>query len=446
MIQMAHVPRVRLQRIGLRLALLATVLAALAAPVRAGNVSEITSAGGVKAWLVEEHRVPIVALRLAFEGGASQDPADRAGLTSLLADAMMEGAGTLDAVALKEKIARIGMRLSLTSGRDGVYGGIEVVSGQLQPAAEVLRAILTSPALNAEDIERLKAQRLTDIARELANPGTIATQQWYAAAFPDHPYGYPVSGRGDTVPRIDRASLQAQHKRLFARDNLKVVIVGDIGREAAVRLLEAAFDGLPAQAALVPVPAAIPRPSAAPIITDKPAPVAAAVFGMAGLAVGDPDFAALRVLNQLLGSGDLDSLLMDEIRVKRGLAYSADSRLYNDHLAALIIGRFSTRNGKMKEALGVLRDVLQRIAREGPTQAQFENARSFLVGSALIDTDTSARLAGALLEVWRDGEGSDALLTRSEKVRAVSLADVKRVAARALALDNLIVSIAGDPS
>lgn len=412
----------------------------------AGTATEITSPKGIKAWLVEEHRVPIVALRFAFEGGAAQDPAGLAGLTSLLADAMQEGTANLDSAALKEAIAQIGLRLSLTAGRDAVYGGVEVVSARLAPAADLLRAILTSPALKDDDIERVKSQRLTDIARDAANPATIAIRQWYASAFPDHPYGNPVDGRSDTVPRVTRAALLAQHARQFARDNLKVVIVGDVESTAAARILDAMFGSLPEKSTLTPIAAPVPRADTAPLVASKPAALANAVFGLPSLTVRDPDYPALRVLNQLLGSGDLDSLLMDEIRVKRGLAYSADTRLHNDRIGALIIGRFATRNGSMQQALGVVRDVLARTAKDGPTQAQFENARGFLAGSALVDTDTSARLAGALLEVWRDGEGPDALVARSAKVRAVSLADVKRVAARVLVLDKLLVSIAGDPS
>lgn len=412
----------------------------------ATNVREITSPKGIKAWLVEEHRVPIVALRFTFEGGAAQDPAGQAGLTSLLADAMMEGAGGLDAAALKEAIARLGLRFSLTAGRDAVYGGVEVVSARLEPAADLLQAILSAPALKADDVERVKAQRLTDISRDAANPATVATRQWYAAAFPDHPYGNPVDGRSDTVPRLAPDALRAQHARQFARDNLKVVIVGDVEPAVASRVLDAIFGALPEKSTLVPIAAPVLRSDAGAVVADAPAALANAVFGLPSLEVNDPDYAALRVLNHVLGSGDLDSLLMDEIRVKRGLAYSADTRLQNDRIGSFLIGRFATRNGSMKQALGVVREVLSRTAQNGPTQAQFENARSFIAGSALIDTDTSARLAGALLDIWRDGEGPDALYARSEKVRAVSLADVKRVAARVLTTDKLLVSIAGDPS
>jgi zinc protease len=167
------------------------------------------------------------------------------------------------------------------------------------------------------------------------------------------------------------------------------------------------------------------------------------MFGLPGLAASDPDYPALRVLNHILGSGDFDSLLMSEIRVKRGLAYSADTRLQNDLGNPLLIGRFSTRNGSMKEALSVVRGVLTTTAAEGPAPEHFENARGYVAGSSLLDTDTSAKLAGALLETWRAGEGIDALSLRGERARAVTLDDVRRVARRVLVSDRMLVSIVG---
>jgi zinc protease len=167
---------------------------------------------------------------------------------------------------------------------------------------------------------------------------------------------------------------------------------------------------------------------------------------MPSLRSDHPDFPALQVLNHIIGSGDFDSRLMDEIRVKRGLAYSVQTRLLRDTITSLMVGGVATKNEAMGAALDVMRDVFIDVARNGPTPSQFDNAKRYLTGSYLLDFDTNAKVANSMLGIMLDGESPDYLSSRNQKIDAVSLDDVRRVAATVLKPDRFVVTIVGKPN
>jgi zinc protease len=436
--------------VGLR-TMLAVMLMAMSLLARSGaalalNVEEIVSQKGIKAWLVEEHAVPLIAIKFAFMGGAAQDLADKEGLVGMVADLLTEGAGDLPAVAFKQKLSELGAHLTARSGRDAIYGGLETLSKRLVPSAELLRLMLVSPRFDADAIETVRAQRLTDLALAANEPTRLALDRWYAEAFPGHPYGRPMDGTPDTVARIAAADIKAKHAQLFARDVLRVVIVGDIDKSAAIGALDSIFGGLPEKAKTTPVARIDPRPLPAPVVIDKDYPLATATFGLPSLRTDDPEFPALQVLNHILGSGDFDSKLMEEVRVKRGLAYSIQTNLLGDTVTALMVGGVATKNEAMGKALNVIKTVFADMARNGPGQAEFENAKRYLTGSFMLDFDTNAKVANSLLGIQLDGEGPGYLLSRNQKINAVQLADVRRVAEQVLKPDRLVVTIVGKPN
>ena len=429
--------------VALLIAVLAVGLGA--SPAAALTVEEIVSPKGIKAWLVQEHSVPLIALKFALAGGASQDPIGKEGLATMVADLLTEGAGDLTEEAFKAQVSSLGMRLSLSAGRDAIYGGLDTLSKRFQPSAELLRLALTVPRFDEDAIERVRSQRLTDLAIAANEPNRVAVERWYQEAFPGNAYGRPADGTPASVARVVRDDLTRQHAKLFARDALKVVIVGDIDKAAAAAALDSIFGDLPERANVELVAKVEPRAAAAPVVVERDLPSASAAFGLASIASDHADFPALEVLNHIIGSGDFDAILTEEIRVKRGLAYSVQTGLVHDSITSLLLGAFSTKNDTMGSALGVLREVLVKTARDGPSPGQFENAKRYLTGSFLLDFDTNAKVASSLLSIWVDGEGPDYLQRRNQKINAVTLADVKRVARDVLKTEALSVTIVGKP-
>jgi zinc protease len=414
-------------------------------PVQALRVEEIASAKGIKAWLVEEHSVPLIAIRFAVAGGASLDPAGKEGLATMVADMLTEGAGDLTEEAFKAQVSSLGMRLSLSAGRDAIYGGLETLSKRFAASTALLRLALTAPRFDEDAIERVRSQRLADLAMAANEPNRVAVDRWYREAFPDTAYGRPADGTPQSVPRIVREDLATQHSKLLARSLLKVVIVGDIDKATAAAALDDIFGDLPERTQLTLLGKVDPRPPTAPIVVEKDLPSATVAFGLPALASKHADFPALEVLNHIIGSGDFDAVLTEEIRVKRGLAYSVQTGLVHDSITSLLLGAFSTKNETMGSALGVLKEVLAKMAQDGPNPSQFENAKRYLTGSFLLDFDTNAKVASSLLGIWVDGDAPDYLEARNQKINAVTLADVKRVAREVLKTQALIVTIVGKP-
>ena len=410
------------------------------------EVQEIASPRGIKAWLVEEHSVPLIAIRFVFVGGAAQDPVGKEGLAVMVADLLTEGAGHMPSQVFKEQVSQLGTRLSLSGSRDGIYGRLETLLNRFSPSAELLRLVLVSPRFDAEVVERLRGQHLIDLARDANVPTKLALDRWYVEAFPGHPYGRSANGTPESIARITIGDLKATHANLLARDVLRVVIVGDIEKRVAADALDAIFGALPEKAKMVRVEKIAPRALPAPVVIDKDYPLATATFGLPSLLTDDPDFAALQVLNHIIGSGDFDSRLMEEIRVKRGLAYSIQTRLLHDTVTSLMVGGVATKNDLMGPTLAVMRDVFAEMVRNGPTAAQFDNAKQYLTGSYLLDFDTNAKVASSLLGILLDGEGPDYVKVRNQRINAVTIQDVKRVAERVLKLDRLVVTVVGKPN
>jgi zinc protease len=431
---------------GLKLAAVIAVCLGSVLPAQALKIDEVVTSRGIKAWLVEEHSVPLVAVKFAFAGGAAQDQDGKEGVADLLSGLLTEGAGDLNAAAFKRKLSSLGAQLSVSSGRESITGGLETLSKRLEASAELLRLTLLAPRFDPEAVDRLRLQRLNELAYAANEPRGIALDRWYAEAFQGHAYGRPIKGTEQSVARITRDDIQAQHIRLLARDTLKIIIVGDVDKNAAAKLLDAIFGDLPAKAQLQKSGRLEAQPVAAPIIISKDQPLATAAFGLASLGKGHADFPALQVLNHIIGSGDFDSTLMEEIRVKRGLAYSINTSLLHDSMTSLMLGGVATKNENMGEALGVLKDVLARTARDGPTTAQFDNAKRYLTGSFLLDFDTNSKIASSLLRIWLDDQGVEYLNSRNKAIERVTLDDVKRVARQVLQPDRLIITIVGRPS
>jgi zinc protease len=284
----------------------------------------------------------------------------------MLSALLTEGAGDFDASAFKRKLSGLGAQLS--SGRDMITGGFDILSKRLKPSAELLRQALLAPRFDPEAFDRVRGQLLNERASAEHEPRNVALDRWYAEAFRGAAYGRSVKGTQQSLARVTRDDVRAQHVRVIAKDILRITIVGDIEKGLAAKLLDDIFGDLPEKARLQPLARLVPTSAAAPIVIRKDQPLATAVFGLASPGEGDADFAALQVLNHIIGSGDLDSILMEEIRVKRGLAYSIQISLLHDSVASLMLGGVATKNENMGEALRILKTFWPKPPATAPLQ------------------------------------------------------------------------------
>jgi zinc protease len=410
----------------------------------AAKIQHLVSPGGIEAWFVQDATVPLIAMEYAFGGGATQDPADKPGVGNMVADLIDEGSGDLDSQTFHERLDRRAIDLSFSSTRDHFRGSLRMLKDNKDEAFDLLRMSLTSPHFDSADVERIRTQIISGLKRDTSNPGALASRKFLEIAFGDHPYGRQASGTLESVPKITVADLKDYVRRVLAKDTLRIAVVGDIDAVSLGKLLDQTFGGLPAKASLTPVPdiEAAPPPQRAFIPLDVPQTVV--TFGGPGIKRNDPNFMAAYVVNHILGGGTLSSRLYHEVREKRGLAYSVyDALLWMDH-SALFVGNTGTRADRAGETVEAINTEIRRMAEDGPTQQELDEAKSYLKGSQMLALDTSAKLASALLQYQLDKLPIDYIEKRNAVVDAVTLDDAKKAAQR-LWGHGLITVIVGRP-
>jgi len=425
--------------------LVAGLLTTATRTASAMDIEVVKSPGGIEAWLVEERSVPLIAMRFAFEGGNAQDPEDKPGVANFLSVMLDEGAGDLDAEAYQQRLEDLAIRLNFSDSRDHFSGSLQTLTENRDEAFDMLRLALAKPRFDADAVARMRRQLLARLAFDAKNPQQVAAQAWARTAFPDHPYGRPSRGTPLTVPAIGRDDLEGYRKRVFARSNLKVAVVGAIDAETLGPLLDKVFGALPETADLKPVADVEPVKGGVQTVIEMAVPQSVAVFGLNGIPRKDPDFIPAFVLNHSLGGGGFASRLMEEVREKRGLAYSVYSYLQpNDH-GSVFAGGVATQNERVAESLSVIRSELKKLAEEGLTDEDLANAKQYLTGSYALRFDTNSKVAQQLLGIQLDDLGIDYVKTRNEMIEAVTLDDIKRAAERLLTVEDLIVTVVGQP-
>ena len=414
------------------------------APAAAVTIEKVVSPKGIKAWLVREKAVPLIAMSYAFNGGATQDPAGKGGTANLVADTLDEGAGELDSKAFHDRIERRAIELSFSASRDQFYGSLRVLNDNRDEAFDLLRLALSQPRFDAEAVERVRAQEISGLRRETTNPNSIASRAWWSTAFPDHPYGRETKGSLETVPAITIADLRDYTRRVFARNGLTVSIVGDVDAKTAGELIDRAFGALPEKNDLTPVKDANPAGLGRRIVVDVNVPQAVITYGGPGIARKDPDFMAAYIVNHILGGGTFSSRLYREVREKRGLAYGVSENLVWFNHAALVIGGTATRADRTADALAIIEAETKRMAEEGPTADELAAAKDYLKGAYPLSLDTSSKIAGQLTQIQLDNLGIDYVDRRAAMIEAITLEDTKRVAKRLFG-NGMLVTVAGRP-
>ena len=431
--------------LSLRIATLSALAVALVAPANAATeVERVVSPLGIEAWLVHSPTAPLIAIDFAFRGGSSQDPADRAGVAALVAGLIDEGAGNLDARAFHEQLESSAISLSFTATRDQFNGSLRTLLDQQDKAFELTNLSLTAPRFDPEAVERIRANLLSDLRRANTNPNQIASRNWWATAFRGHPYEWPVNGTLESVTTVTPADLKNYVRRVFARDNLKIGIVGNVDAATAGAIVDRIFGSLPAKADLAPVASANPQGLGRKITVDLDVPQSVVMIGGEGIALKDPDFMPAYIVNEILGGGSFASRLYREVREVRGLAYSVYSALIPLNHAALFMSGTATRGDRAGQTLEVVEHEIRRLAETGPTVEELARAKSYLKGSYALRFDTSSKIASQLVQIQMDDLGIDYIKRRNSLVEAVTLADVKRVAKRLLD-GGLLVTVVGRP-
>ncbi|MEH7830280.1 M16 family metallopeptidase [Gemmobacter denitrificans] len=416
----------------------------MALPLRAEiDIREVTSPGGIKAWLVEDHSIPFTALEIRFQGGTSLDAPGKRGAVNLMTGLIEEGAAEMDAQGFATARDALAAEFRFSASVDALSVSARMLTENRDRAAELLRLALVAPRFDADALERVRGQVLAGLRSAEKDPGEIAARLFDAQAFGDHPYGSSGDGTVDSVTALTRDDILAAHKGALARDRVYVAAVGDITAAQLGSLLDHLLRDLPATGTPLPAMAQVGLTGGV-TVQDFPTPQAVVRFGQTGIERDDPDYFAAFVLNEVLGGSRFGSRLMEELREKRGLTYGVGTYLADYDQADLLIGQFATDNRTAVEAVAILQAEWARAA-QGVTEAELQAAKTYLTGAYPLRFDGNGTIANILVGMQMSGFSADYPKTRNAKVEAVTLEDVARVAARLIRPDALRVVVVGQP-
>jgi len=404
----------------------------LARTAHAVEVQKIVSPGGVEAWLVEDHTVPIIALNFSFDGGSVQDPEGKEGVTRLLAATLDEGAGDLSSEEFQGRLEELAVSIGFSTGRDRFYGSLRTLSPTLDEATDLLAIAVNAPRFDEAPVERMKTQLATQIRRNESDPNAIAGRSLASAMFGDHPYARPTLGTGVTMGALTADDLRAQHGKLISRNGLKIGVVGAINAQTLAQVLDKVFADLPDRSDLASISDFAPE-SGETIHRELDVPQTTILVALPGLKRDDPDYQAAYVMNHILGGGTFTSWMYEEVREKRGLSYGAGTSLSPYRHTGLLVGSAATITERAAETVDVMLDQIKRMATEGPSDAELASAKRFITGSYALRFDSSGKIARQLVALQNAELGIDYFDRRNSEIEAVTLEDVQRVAKRLLA-------------
>jgi zinc protease len=407
------------------------------------DIQQVT-AGSRSAWLIEDHSVPVVAIAWAWRGGAALDDAAHAGALAMGAALLTEGAGPLDNAAFADALRDEAIGLSFDTQRDGFEGSLRALRPALPEAVRLANLAMRAPRLDASAVTRVRARAVAGARAQLETPRGQVGRAFWAAAYPDHPAGRPTGGTVETLTALPEDAIRAALARQLRADGLLVAAAGAITADELARVIPALFEGLPEGAP--PEAPALPAFRAfGRRVVEVAAPQSAILFGQPGLPVSDPDWETAQVVLRVLAGGGFSSRLMEAVRVRRGLAYGIGAGLDVLFGQGVIVGSSATDNARVAETLSVTREEWARMAAEGPSGAELDDAVAFLTGNLPLQFTDSRRIAGTLLALRRNDRPVTWLNERADRLRALTPAATRAVAQRILAPDALSVAVAGRP-
>jgi len=407
------------------------------------DIQQVT-AGTRSAWLIEDQSVPVISIAWAWRGGAALDTDAQAGALAMGAALLTEGAGTLDNTAFADALRDEAIGLGFDAQRDGFEGSLRALRPALPEAVRLANLAMRAPRLDPAAITRVRARAVAGARASLETPRGQVGRAFWSAAFPNHPAGRPTGGTVDTLSALPEDAIRAALARQLRADGLIVAAAGAITADELARLIPTLFEGLPEGAP----PEAPPLPPFTPFgqrVVEVASPQSAVLFGQPGLPVTDPAWETLQVVLRVLGGGGFSSRLMEAVRVQRGLTYGIGVGLDSLFGQGVIVGSTSTDNARVAETLAVTRAEWTRMAAEGPTPAELEDAVAFLTGNLPLQFTDSRRIAGTLLALRRNDRPIGWLNERADRLRALTPAATAAAARRVLDAGTLAVAIAGRP-
>jgi zinc protease len=403
-------------------------------------------ANGLAVWLVESSEVPLVQINLVIHSGSGDDPAGEFGLASLTAAMLDEGAGARSALEIADEMEFLGAELSTASSFDASVVRLNVPARALELALPIMADVVFRPTFPADELERLRQERLTGLLQARDDAAAVATPAFARVVFGnEHRYGTSAIGTTATLTAFTVAQLQAFHAAMYRPSNATLIVVGDIAAGGGLPSIERAFAAWMArdQTRRRTLPPAPQADDVEVVIVDMPGAEQSQIrIGSVGVARSTPDYFALQVLNTVLG-GSFTSRLNQNLREEHGYAYGASSRFDMRLTPGPFTAAAGVQTDKTAESLTEFFNELTAI-REPIGDDELAKAKNYLALGFPGNFETIGDLAARLEELAVYGLPDQYFNDYTAKIGAVTAADVRRAAEARIPLDTLAVVIAGD--
>jgi zinc protease len=403
----------------------------------------VRSQGGIEARLVENNAAPLIAVNLIFKGGASQDPAGKSGLANFANCMFNEGAGELRTQEFMQKLhVDLSAQFEKAATDESHVFNFKTVTENKDEVFDLIAKMFQEPRFDDDAMARCRDEIGVIIDAGAQSSSTHQRLALYGMLFGDHPLAKQANGTRQSIATITKEDVLDYRRRVLARDNMMIAVVGNVDAATLGILLDKTFGKLPAKSDLkseLPLPA----PTAGIKVLEYDVPQASIIFGSLIKLDDDTERAAADIINQVIGGGDLDSRLMMELRERRGLVYSVSMSRGSTLLSDFVMGGAATDNSKVAEAVALIREQMQLFIRDGMSDEEFARAKSVLKGSRLIGTRLSPSIASRLAADWFWGKGPDYFDTYGSRVDSITQDDIRRVAQKILKPEALSIVVAG---
>lgn len=415
--------------------------------LRLPDIHKTTLGNGVPVWIIERPRVPLVQVNVIMRGGGSLDKAGRFGMASLVAGMLDEGAGSRSALELADAVEYLGAELSTGASFDYSAVRLSTPSRNLDEALALMADVVLRPAFPAEELDRLKKERLTALLQAQDDPAAIISYAFPRVVFgPQHRYGTPAAGVGPAIEAITPDDVRAFYREHYTAGHATILVVGDVTRAAATEALERAFGKWPgtgAQPAAAPIPSAPQLKQREIVIVDKPgAPQSQIRIGLVGVPRSTDDYATLEVLNTVLG-GSFTSRLNQNLRERNGYTYGASSIFDMRTAAGPFLAAAGVQTDKTADALREFFVELEGIRKPVPAD-ELDKARNYLTLGFPGEFETTRNLAQKLEELVVYNLPEERFQTYIADVTKVTADQVRQAAERYIQPNRMAVVIVGD--
>jgi len=414
-------------------------------PYHFPRITRTTLPNGLRVLVAESHNAPLVSVRALVRSGADHDVAALAGLASMTAEMLDEGAGSRDAIRLAEDLGVLGAALGAGADWDATYISLDVLSRNTEASLEIFGDVTARPTLPADGLERVRAERLNEILQQRNEPAAIAGKRFAGLLYGSGPYGNSIIGSAESAARIALDDVQRFYREHYVPNNSSVVISGDIDAARAIDLLTRDLGDWTRR----PEP---PRPTPQPrkieasriYVIDRPQAVQSEIrVGHLGVARSTEDYFALSVMNAIFG-GVFNSRINLNLRERHGYTYGARSQFAFRREAGPFVVAAPVRNEVTRESVSEMLTELRRIRTGDIEDRELDDTKSYLMGVFPATVQTASDIASRLIDMELYGLPEDYFDRYRENIASITKDDITRVANKYLDPDRVLIVIVGN--